>query len=155
MAIEIPWNNYPVITKQPDKWITDCNRPISQIPQCLGQTSHDAPFCNRNVHTCTHFCYIMANWGIRAVALRDLCNGLIAMHWYKPSFDINQKYTVRAKLLILVGFKMVNGCLPVHELPVMIYETLITVSTLLIFDIRKFWHKWYVFTSGDIFVTEI
>ena len=26
------------------------NRPSSQIPQCIRQISHNAPFCNRNVH---------------------------------------------------------------------------------------------------------
>ena len=43
-----------------------CNprRAISQIPQCIRQISHNAPFCNRNVHMCAHFCY----------KLWDLCN---------------------------------------------------------------------------------
>ena len=41
------------------------NRPISQIPQCIKQISHNAPFCNRNVHTRAHFCYKMVHYGIR------------------------------------------------------------------------------------------
>ena len=28
-------------------------RPISQIPQCTISISHNAPFCNKNVHVCT------------------------------------------------------------------------------------------------------
>ena len=40
------------------------NRPISQIPQCIRQTSHNAPFCNRNVHMCAHFCQKMVHCGI-------------------------------------------------------------------------------------------
>ena len=40
------------------------NRPISQISQCIGQISHNTPFCNRNVHTCAHFCYKMVICGI-------------------------------------------------------------------------------------------
>ena len=40
------------------------NRPISQIPQCIRKISHNATFCNRNVHTCTHFCYQMLHCGI-------------------------------------------------------------------------------------------
>ena len=40
------------------------NRPISQIPQCIWQISHNAPFWNRNVHTCAHFCYKMVHCGI-------------------------------------------------------------------------------------------
>ena len=31
--------------------IYTCNKPISQIPQCIRQISHNAPSCNRNVHT--------------------------------------------------------------------------------------------------------
>ena len=31
-------------------------RPISQIPQCIRQISHNVPFCNRNVHMRAHFC---------------------------------------------------------------------------------------------------
>ena len=40
------------------------NRPISQVPQCTWQISHNATFCNRNVHTCAHFCYKMVHCGI-------------------------------------------------------------------------------------------
>ena len=42
------------------------NRPISQIPQCIHSISHNAPFCNRNVHMCAHFCYKMMHRGIFA-----------------------------------------------------------------------------------------
>ena len=42
--------------------------PISQIPQWLRQILHNEPFCNRNVHTCPHFSYIMVHCGIQ-----DLC----------------------------------------------------------------------------------
>ena len=40
------------------------NRFISQIPECICVTSHNAPFCNRNVHICAHFCYEMVHCGI-------------------------------------------------------------------------------------------
>ena len=40
------------------------NRPISQIPKCIRQISHNAPFCNRNVHRCAHFNYKMVHCGI-------------------------------------------------------------------------------------------
>ena len=36
--------------------------------------SHNVPFCNRNVHTCAHFCYKMVHCGICVAALWDLCN---------------------------------------------------------------------------------
>ena len=41
------------------------NRPISQIPGCIcAIISHNASFCNRNVHMCAHFCYKMMHCGI-------------------------------------------------------------------------------------------
>ena len=40
------------------------NRPISQIPECICAISHNATFCNRNVHMCAHFCYKMVHCGI-------------------------------------------------------------------------------------------
>ena len=49
------------------EWIhptTSSNWPISQIPQCIRQISHNATFCNRNVHTCAHFCYKMLHCGM-------------------------------------------------------------------------------------------
>ena len=40
------------------------NWSISQIPQCISSISHNAPFCNWNVHMCAHFCYKMEHFGI-------------------------------------------------------------------------------------------
>ena len=50
------------------------NRPISLIPHCTSPTSHNALFCNRNVHMCAHFCYKLVHCGIFD-ALWDLWNG--------------------------------------------------------------------------------
>ena len=52
------------------------NRPISEIPQCIGQIYHNAPFCNRNVHTCEHYGYKMMHceiwdWCIVGFAQQD------------------------------------------------------------------------------------
>ena len=44
--------------------IGNVSRPISQIPQRIKQMSHNAPFCNRTVHTCAHFCYKVEHCGI-------------------------------------------------------------------------------------------
>ena len=40
---------------------------ISLIPQCISQISHNAPFCNRNVHTCTFLLQNGALWVLRLV----------------------------------------------------------------------------------------
>ena len=45
-------------------FISQVNRPNSQIPKCINPISHNAPLCNRNVHTCAHFCYKMVHCGI-------------------------------------------------------------------------------------------
>ena len=50
-------------------WITtryclQCGeRSIAQIPPCTCPIFHNAPFCNRNVHMCAHFCYKMMHCG--------------------------------------------------------------------------------------------
>ena len=46
--------------------VSSYNRPVAQIPQCTTAISHNAPFCNRNVHVCAHFCY-------KNGALWDIC----------------------------------------------------------------------------------
>ena len=59
------------------------NKPVT-IPQYTSHISHNAPFCNRNVHICAHFCYKMVYCG----NLWDGCimhcgiseKGLL-MHW--------------------------------------------------------------------------
>ena len=37
---------------------------ISQFPQCIRNQIHNAPFCNRNLPTCAHFCYKMVHCGV-------------------------------------------------------------------------------------------
>ena len=41
------------------------DRPISRIPQCIRQISHNVSFSDRNADTCAHFCYKMVHCGIR------------------------------------------------------------------------------------------
>ena len=38
--------------------------PIWKIPECICTKSHNAKFCNRNVHMCAHFCCKMVHCGI-------------------------------------------------------------------------------------------
>ena len=53
---------------------SNCLFPIkpSKIPQCINEISNNAPFCNRSVYTCVHFCYKMVHYGIWDSALWDL-----------------------------------------------------------------------------------
>ena len=39
------------------KHYLQCNRPATQIPQCTSPMYHNSLLCNKNVHTCAHFCY--------------------------------------------------------------------------------------------------
>ena len=63
------------------------NRPISQIPQCIGAVSHNAPFCNRNVHiSVTKWCIV----GYLFDALWDLWDGSIRLPcdaWFPMGCD--------------------------------------------------------------------
>ena len=49
------------------------NRPVAQIPQCTSSISNNAPFCNRNVYMCAHFCYKMVHCGICELGLLMFC----------------------------------------------------------------------------------
>ena len=73
----------------------DNNRPISQIPQCIRQISHKAPF-----HMCSHFCYKMVHCGIVAVILQTcimtdilIISIEIALRWMPQDFT-NDKSTL-------------------------------------------------------------
>ena len=64
-------------------------RPISQIPQCIGQM-HNAPFCNRNVHTRAHFCYKtvhcrISDWYIVGFVQRVYWNNKTFFNGLNPS----------------------------------------------------------------------
>ena len=45
------------------------NRSVAQIPQCTSPISHNAPFCNRTVHMCAHFCYKIVHYGMFAYCI--------------------------------------------------------------------------------------
>ena len=42
---------------------TNHNWPVAHITQCTSPVSHNAPFCNRNVHMGAPFCYKMVHCG--------------------------------------------------------------------------------------------
>ena len=53
------------------------DRSISQIPQCIKQISHHAPFCNRNVHTCTFLLQNGALWDMGLLHCGIWATGLL------------------------------------------------------------------------------
>ena len=64
-----------------EKW-PDHDKPLAQIPWCTSLVSHNAPFCNRNVHlSVTKWCII----GYLSSALWDLWDGSIG--WQKCHFN--------------------------------------------------------------------
>ena len=44
--------------------VTHHNRHVAHIPECTSLVSHNALFCNGNVHMCAHFCYRMVHCDI-------------------------------------------------------------------------------------------
>ena len=63
------------------------NRPVTQIPQCTSLLFHNAPFCNRNVHVCAHFCYKMVHCRICMMHCGICEMGLFRFH----SFALDTK----------------------------------------------------------------
>ena len=51
------WPIYPYILGNIFNKKTPSLKLVAQIPRCASPISHNAPFCNRNVHMCAHFCY--------------------------------------------------------------------------------------------------
>ena len=63
--------------------------PSKKFPQCIRQISHNVPFCNRNLHTCAHFCCKMVHWGYGTGALWNLLT-----HWSYHSASYIRDFTV-------------------------------------------------------------
>ena len=58
------WNNIMIIAYNWQKYFHKHVRPVAHIPQWTSPISHDALFCNRNVHIRADFCYKMLHYGI-------------------------------------------------------------------------------------------
>ena len=52
--------------------------------------SHNAPLCNRNVHTCAHFCYKVVLCGIYAWCIVGFVRRIYAMQPYNRTFSGSQ-----------------------------------------------------------------
>ena len=81
--------------------------PISQIPPCTRQISHNAPLYNRNVHTCTYFCYKVVYCGVWVWYItwcivgfvRQVCWGLAVI--FPQSFNVAE--------LVRLGLQAAKG----------------------------------------------
>ena len=68
----------------PEPWRCDVqgaellSRPAAQTPQCITPISHNAPFCNRNVHVCTFLLQNGALWDISVMHCGICEMGLIS-----------------------------------------------------------------------------
>ena len=111
------------------------NRPISQISQYIRQISHNAPFCNRNVHMCAHFCYKMVHCGIwdwRIVGFVQQVSTVIAIRLEQC------KNGMHAKL------KMSSA----KDAPSLIFQTLFCQAEL-IFRKREKYFQFLSFLNSD------
>ena len=74
------------------------NRPISQIPECICAISHNATFCNRNVHiSVTKWCIM----GYVCDALWDLWDGSIDTDMQWPLSDHSSMHLSWKELCLL------------------------------------------------------
>ena len=74
------------------------NRPISQIPQCNRQLSHNATFWNRNVHSHPYYSVWMAIWKFAFETISDSGFGRRSPQW--TSGFVQYRISVRNSLLI-------------------------------------------------------
>ena len=82
------------------------NRHISQIPQCIRQLSHNAPFCDM----CAHFCYEMVHCGNLPNALWNLWDGS-NVYSYKAGYNIELTPSL---LIFFLKRKKVKVYLHIH-----------------------------------------
>ena len=122
--------------------------------------SHNAPICNRNMHTCAHFCYKMRHCGIFICALWDLWRGYsrsrctrVEIFFFKdgheqlsyvPNIWLFMKMTWHTKLSALLalceGNPSVTSDIPRWNMHcnTTMYQQLQCEDTLRV--IRLFWH---------------
>ena len=60
----------------------ECNKPISQVPQCIRKISNNASLCNRNVHTCAHFCHKVVHCGIWHRCIVEFVRLAYCFYWW-------------------------------------------------------------------------
>ena len=69
-------------------WHSAYNRLIFQMPEFIRQLSHNASFCDRNVHTCAHFWYKMVHCGIFVWCIVGFVRWAYSSHsGYPPCFE--------------------------------------------------------------------
>ena len=64
------------------------NRLVARILQCISPTSHNAPLCNRNMHTCAYFCYKVVHSGIFVWCIMGLRDSSV-LTTDTPSHDVS------------------------------------------------------------------
>ena len=62
--------------------------PVAQILQCSSSISHNAPFCNRIVHTCALWNICLMHCGICEMGLL-----LVLQSWYPVIIDVGRSVT--------------------------------------------------------------
>ena len=92
------------------------NISLAEIPQCIRQISHNAPFCNRNVHMCEHFCYSGALWDICLMHCVQLTINhhwfrLLASHWAGDIHNLNHRWP---RLMMPFGIAMPQWYIQAH-----------------------------------------
>ena len=102
MKMTFHWNSVPIYlsvtpirrSQRSSGWVSNALIIMtSQIPQCTCPISHNAPRCNRNVHTCAHFCYNVVHCGIFDT-LCDLWDGFIQVMPFSNRWHIEQEVTL-------------------------------------------------------------
>ena len=75
----------------------DSNRRIWEIPQYIRQITPNAPFCNRNLHTCAHFCYKMVHCQIWDYFFEGFVQ---QVYWWFNSIDsVNVQWQIGDNIL--------------------------------------------------------
>ena len=84
-------------------------KPVTQIPQCTSPVSHNAPFCDRNVHMYAHFCYKMVHCGIFVWCTAGFCYGSIDLSAQITTLSTGVIFWLRPRMISARGGISVKG----------------------------------------------
>ena len=116
-----------------------CDRPISQIPECICVISHSATFCNR---MCTYVHISVTKWcivGYLSDAMWDVWDGSID--------DQMRKITVTC-ILVVLHLNICVAHVSLHDIPAVLWTVVIGVKMVLWSWICLKYEQWHKFNQN-------
>ena len=114
----ITWSNVYLLTLRCRGIHFRVNCTDAQIPENTSPISQNAPFCNRNAHTCAHFCYKMVYSGILVWCIVGFVRWVYCRKRYQSLKNVKKLHNLNetnfSQELISHGFAFSSPHIPPH-----------------------------------------